>query len=153
MIQRIQSLYLLFVAIITAVCTFTTLVNFQIGTETFVNFHLFGLTGIEFTQDKYIFYLLTIGASAIFVLSIATILMYKNRPLQYRLCAIILLLNVFLIGGSFFAADHFSAMLHADSMEYTVSAYLMLVNLLLLSFTQRAIKKDESLVRSLDRLR
>jgi lipid-A-disaccharide synthase-like uncharacterized protein len=96
---------------------------------------------------------IAIGLSG--VLALITICLYKNRKLQVRLCTGIILLQV--IG--YIALFAFFGRMFRNGLQVESMA----VNLLPLSFplfaiictllARKAIKRDEKLVRSLDRLR
>ncbi|MGF1533092.1 MAG: DUF4293 domain-containing protein [Bernardetiaceae bacterium] len=88
------------------------------------------------------------------LVSIYNILSYKKRLLQIKLAALSNLLITLFVGVTFYwiytADAWFSPPAHGD---YLAGAYLPLLALLCNMLAIRGIKKDEALVRSMDRLR
>ncbi len=85
--------------------------------------------------------------------SLASIFLYKNRPLQMRLTVLALLL---VLSGGIFALVHFYRRRNPVmlvSVEDGPAIYLILPILLLFYLAHRYIRKDQQLVRSMDRLR
>ena len=125
MIQRIQTVYLFFVF-----CLMATLVFIPFSSSLMVS----------------------IDAVAVAVLSLITVFLYKKRKLQINLCYLSLLLLVliyildfiferqYLPFAELFRSDRYTFIFPFISIAFT---YLAI----------RGIKKDEKLVRSLDRLR
>lgn len=94
------------------------------------------------------------------VLSLGAICLFKRRTLQVRMVAFGFLLNVvyaFLV--FFWAVDHYADLLSAGmggeqpQVTWLLGAFTPLASLVFLFLAQRAIKKDEALVRAADRLR
>ena len=152
MIQRIQSLYLLAVAVLMACVAFMPLANFLAGVEEY-KLYAFALKGAD-EQFATIYMGLIVALSAI--LPLINIFLYKKRLLQIRLCAVEIVL---LLGSMVFMAIYyylsnrmFSELeFHAQSLRMTT--IFPLVSLVLTYLASRAIFKDELLVRSLDRIR
>lgn len=145
MIQRIQTLYLLAALILSAALFFIPLysietLNADSGTH---DFHYADST------SNIIFLLLN---SVIASLTLIVILLYKNRVLQVRLCNITMLITCIFIGTVFYFADHSDSGI-VSTVHYDYGTYFPLVQLVLLFIAMRAIRKDEALVRSADRLR
>ncbi len=87
-------------------------------------------------------------------LSIFSILSFKNRALQTRLNAItVLMISLFVVGAFYWSYEANSWFLPETYGDYGLGAYLPLVALLSTMLASRFIKKDEKLVRSMDRLR
>ncbi|MEM9023044.1 MAG: DUF4293 family protein, partial [Bacteroidota bacterium] len=84
-----------------------------------------------------------------------TISQFKNRPLQIRLARLSMLLTLLLWVWFFLHADALASGLNPAEpvANYGVSAILPLIALILLFLAARAIRKDDELVRSVDRLR
>ncbi len=87
-----------------------------------------------------------------------TILLFKFRLLQIRLCYVI---GVFLVGIIGFEILYFFRLSEVTSAvpdtifatKYSISAIFPAIALILVIFAYKGIIKDESLVRSLDRIR
>jgi hypothetical protein len=72
--------------------------------------------------------------------------------MQIKLTKTTLLLNILLIVAIFFYADNIEKKLNSPS-HYNISSYITLLTLILTFLASKAIKKDEELVKSADRLR
>ncbi len=136
MIQRIQTLYLILVAGISSGLIFV--------------FNLWktkdGL--VVFAMDNSISLGLFLGSA---ILAIISIFMFKNRKLQFVLGRLNIILNFFLLG--FFV--YLSLNLSGETIvsEKGIGMFLPIVSIVLLVLANKAIKKDEDLVKSVDRLR
>jgi len=137
MIQRIQTLYLLLVAFISGVLPFV----FPLWKDEF------GKNPVLFMENTY--YVILFGLS--FTLSLFSIFKYKKRQNQFVLNRLNILLNLILLG--LFA--YRSLMLSGEeiSSEKGIGIFLPILIIILLVLANRAIKKDEELVKSADRLR
>jgi hypothetical protein len=145
MIQRIQSIYLLIVFLLTALLFFIPLYT-NITTNAENGTHEFQYTSCT----SNLIYLVMNSVSGI--LTIITILQYKNRVLQVRLCNLNMFVTCILTGTIFYFADHSNDAL-VSKVRYEFGTYIPLFQLLLIFLAMRAIRKDEALVRSADRLR
>lgn len=129
MIQRIQSVYLIFAV-------------------------LLGVLSFYLSLDKPLVTIINLGFDPSFgflaatVSSLVAFLCFKKRLLQARLC----FLNIFIL--------IFQLVLFAPSMNISegfglngLVSMLSLLGILLLGLARRSIKKDEALVRSVDRIR
>jgi hypothetical protein len=122
MIQRIQTIWLFLCAIIASLLMFVSLLE----------------------QTNYDL-LLKVESGLIVVLSIVTIFLYRNRPLQIKLCYGILVLLI-LSYLAFFLPD---AKIVGGKLPVVFPFIAGIFDVLAIC----AIKKDEKLIRSLDRLR
>ena len=152
MIQRIQSLYLLAVAALMIAAPFTPLAYFVGGVEEYKLF-AFSLKSAEVTHST-IYMGIIVALSAI--VPTVTIFLFKNRMLQIRLCAVELVL---LAGAEIFMAIYYYlsnrmfSMMEFHTQGFRIAIIFPLVALILDYLALRAIFKDETLVRSLDRIR
>ncbi|AUC82239.1 DUF4293 domain-containing protein [Lacinutrix sp. Bg11-31] len=136
MIQRIQSVYLLLTAGISAGLIFV--------------FHLW-ITNEDvkvFAMDELLYFGLFLGSAA---LSLLSIFMFKNRKLQFVLGRLNIILNVILLG--FFVYQSLNVSGEALVSEKGIGIFLPILSIVLLVLANKAIKKDEDLVKSVDRLR
>lgn len=144
MIQRIQTVYLLLTAIISGGLVFVfdlwILAN---GTEVFVA-NLF--SSPELTQK-----LIPVSFFASSVIALISIVNFKNRKLQFVLGRIIVLINLFLLGLLIYLSLTLSG--ETAVSEKGIGMFLPVVIVVLAVLANRAIKKDEDLVKSVDRLR
>ena len=135
MIQRIQTLYLALVVIISGVLPFIFPLWKENGTEFY------------FMQDmKYV--ALTGLSVALAALSISN---YKKRQQQFVFNRLNIILNLILLGLFVYRSLNLSG--EVVTSEKGIGIFLPIVAIVLLVLANRAIKKDEELVKSVDRLR
>ncbi|MTG98131.1 MULTISPECIES: DUF4293 domain-containing protein [Myroides] len=138
MIQRIQSIYLLLVFVIMGILSLFIPLWTNGLNETIMVGHS-PITAILF------------GISA--ALSIISLLGYKNRKRQFMMNRLNMILNVLLLGLFVFRSLTVSGEVAEAISEKGIGMFLPIVSILLLVLANRAIKKDEDLVKSVDRLR
>ncbi|MBO6534006.1 MAG: DUF4293 domain-containing protein [Allomuricauda sp.] len=136
MIQRIQTLYLLIVGLISGILPFFLNLWVEVG-------------GKEvFAQDEVlvslVFYIVT-------VLAVVSIVMYKKRQNQFVVNRLNMILNLFLLG--FFVYRSLSLSGETVVSEKGIGMLIPVFSIVFLVLANRAIKKDEDLVKSVDRLR
>ena len=139
MLQRIQTIYLVFAAVVTGVMPFVfPLWKQQSGSE-IVNFY--------FMQE--ISYVALFGLST--TLSIISIITFKKRQNQFVMGRLNIILNLFLLGLFVYRLLTLSG--EASVSEKGIGMFLPIVAIVFLVLANKAIKKDEDLVKSVDRLR
>ncbi|SHJ03090.1 DUF4293 domain-containing protein [Algibacter luteus] len=136
MLQRIQTVYLLLAAGVSAGLTFV----FHIWiTEQDV---------VVYAKDELLYFALFLGSA---ILSIVAIFMYKNRKSQFVMGRLNIILNFILLG--FFVYQSLNISGETAVSEKGIGMLLPIVSIVLLALANKAIKKDEDLVKSVDRLR
>ncbi len=145
MIQRSQSIFLLIVVVISGVLLKVPVYELH----DFVAADSIGKVTTFNIMDNT---LLVILNSAIGILAFITIFLYKWRNVQIRFCNINLLLTCLMIALLFFVADTMSSNMN-QRVQYRYGSYLPLIELVFLFLASRAVKKDDDLVKSADRLR
>ncbi|THD33743.1 DUF4293 domain-containing protein [uncultured Flavobacterium sp.] len=136
MIQRIQTIYLLIAFIIMGILPFVfPLETSSTGVKTFAADHL---------ADMILF-----GLSA--ALSLIAIFLFKNRQLQFVLGRLNIILNLILLG--LFVYHSLSVSGEVATSEKGIGMFLPIFSIVFLVLANKAIKKDEDLVKSVDRLR
>ncbi|MEY2869019.1 MAG: hypothetical protein RIR01_1499 [Bacteroidota bacterium] len=137
MIQRIQTVYLLLAFVITGVLPFVfplwTLDNGKI---------------FLFMQNQ--LYVVLFGLST--TLSIVSILSYKKRQNQFVINRLNIILNLILLGLFLYHSLNLSGETPEVS-EKGIGMFLPIFAIVALVLANKAIKKDEDLVKSVDRLR
>ena len=136
MIQRIQSIYLLIVAILAGLGIY-----FPIWDDQKLNV-IKGFDNI---------YILSLFASVI-VLALLTIFLFNNRKLQFVLNRLNILINLILLG----VFGYYTQTLSGEAIvvsEKEIGLVVPLISIVFLYLANKAIKKDEDLVKSVDRLR
>lgn len=160
MIQRIQSLLLLLIAVLGIIFSFSPLLKIDfhgnIYTMNAYNTYQFSEDdGINLVTFKNIG-IGTLGGLNI-LLSVIIIFLFKNRRLQIKLSKLLLLLITFQIVAIFVYLDASIAFLNPTkapfAIHYKFGMFLPFISLIFSYLTIRFIKKDEKLVRSADRLR
>jgi len=158
MIQRIQTVYLSLAIIALSLVFAFPLAQFFAENGAYV----FSITGLKNMVpgeppafQPMVFLPIVIVIAGIALLDLFTIFQYKNRELQVKLTNIAVLFTIALIMGIFF--------LYIPMIEKKINIipdyrkaygiYLPLVALVFQVMANRAIKRDDKLVRSADRLR
>jgi hypothetical protein len=158
MLQRIQSLYLAIVAIACILLFFFPLADYYNELEGNYKLFIYGIRSMDpdpkVAFGLYFTFPLIFMVVASFIFSVSAIFLFKNRPLQGRLCAFNMLTNIVLIMVIFFFYATKIKTLTLIEPEYNLAGMaLPLVSILFLILASRAIRKDEALVKSADRLR
>jgi hypothetical protein len=136
MIQRIQSIYLLLSSITTGGLPFV--------------FYLWTLQGaIPFYFMSNILYTIIFGLST--SLAVLSLLSFKKRQTQFVINRLNIILNLILLGLFVYRTLNLSG--ETLVSEKGIGMFLPIVAIFLLVLANRAIKKDEDLVKSVDRLR
>ena len=136
MLQRVQTIYLLLASIISGGLIFIFPIwKLNDGLEVFATSNMVVL-GLFF------------GSA---ILSLIAIFMFKNRKLQFVLGRLAIILNFILLG--FFVYQSLMVSGEAEASEKGIGMFLPVVSIVFLALANKAIKKDEDLVKSVDRLR
>ena len=137
MIQRIQTIYLLLAFVVTGVLPFVfPLWTMADGKDYF------------FMQNQV--YIVILGLST--TLSLLSIVSYKKRQNQFVMGRLNIILNLILLGLFVYRSLNLSGETLVVS-EKGIGMFLPIVAIVLLVLANKAIKKDEDLVKSVDRLR
>ncbi|MDR7372161.1 DUF4293 domain-containing protein [Flavobacterium aquidurense] len=138
MIQRIQTVYLLLTFVITGVLMFfIPLWTLNTG------------KAFYFMQDQV--YTVLLGLST--MLTIISIISYKKRQNQFVMGRLNIILNLILLGLFVYRSLNLSGETTNIVSEKGIGMFLPIVAIVLLVLANKAIKKDEDLVKSVDRLR
>ena len=156
MIQRIQTLYLFVVAVACTLLFFFPMIDYIDPVKG--TYKLFA-TGLHSYSDLpgILFFWETLPLLVLIVLSLVmaliTVFLYKNRRIQFQLVNINVLLNVLLVALVFLLYSRTFENRLQISSNYQFGMYIPLISLVFLVLASRAIRKDEGLVKSSDRLR
>ena len=147
MIQRIQSIYLLLAAILMAVTAFSPVLVLNEGLTLFS----YGVKDADLLVKPTWGIVFMAGVSAL--LSFISIFMYSNRKKQSNVVFMSALVLVFYyLTAVVYLASYLSSFPEGiNTVAYGI--VLPVVALIFLLLANKAIKKDEKLVRSLDRIR
>ena len=155
MLQRIQSLYLLIAVILMALMLGMTYAEIAGADGDIYSFNSMGLTGPAGETAEVVlpawpqFILVVILA----VLLLISIFLYRNRRLQIRICVYSIVLEFGLLGLMYyyFITAVRSMEVAEASFYFPVLIPVLVIILIYLAF--RGIRKDDILVRSLDKIR
>ena len=136
MIQRIQTFYLALVVLVAGVFPF------------FLSLWLTVDDQPVFAKDQ-----LIIGSAFVIIalLAFSTIFLFKKRQNQFVLNRLNMILNLFLLG--FFVYRSLNLSGETEVSEKGIGMLIPVFSIVFLVLSNRAIKKDEDLVKSVDRLR
>ncbi len=151
MIQRIQTLFLLAVTVLSGLMLTGNILLMDNGNGTVFNISFMGLgeNGAGVIQRLWP---LKVIMALVPLLAIAAIFLYKKRPLQMRITMFVLLLSLgTLILGAFYVMT-FDRKIDV-TLIWKVRAVFPLVSAILAWLAYRSIMKDDLRVRSYDRLR
>jgi peptidoglycan/LPS O-acetylase OafA/YrhL len=135
MLQRIQTLYLLVAAVCSGVLSLTT--------------YLMVVDGVTELVIDSVSYLILFEGSAL--LSLVSIFLFKSRQTQFVMGRLNIILNLILLG--LFVFRLLSLPGGTANPEKGIGLFLPILSIVFLVLANKAIKKDEALVKSVDRLR
>ena len=155
MLQRIQSIYLLLAALAIAALFIFPLIN-----NVYVDGQLstIKITGVYQDvngqqQNVKPFTALSVLTGFVTVLPLVIIFLYNNRTLQKNVCYVAMLI---LIGFSFWVSQTAKDVI-GDAIigigNYGIGVILLSLSILFVLLAQKAIQRDDKLVKSADRLR
>lgn len=136
MLQRIQTVYLFLAALVSLGLIFIFELWENAAGEAF------------YAEDNLIVFGLFLVSGLI---SLITIFLFKNRKLQFVLGRINIILNLILLGLFVYWSLNISG--EVDISEKGIGMLIPIISIVLLVLANKAIKKDEDLVKSVDRLR
>ena len=156
MIQRIQSVFLIFVIIVQIVLFFTPLAVF-ISDMSYYKLFLTEMKNMtpdsNMDMSRLIAMPLAIMNAVIIIIAGITIFKFKNRVLQLRLNRFNILLIIILVVGILFGYPQWMLQQAGSIVTYEYGAYLPLISIVFLFLANIYTGKDEKLIRSADRLR
>jgi hypothetical protein len=142
MIQRIQSIYLLLVIFLSIGAPFFFKLWVEADNEVFA-FDLFAYESI-------LYKLVQISFIRSALLALITIFRYNDRQQQFVLGRIIILINLFLLGILIYLSLNIPGEIFS---EKGIGMFIPSIVILFSVLANKAIRKDENLVKSVDRLR
>ncbi len=142
MIQRIQSIYLAIVFTLSAILPLV----FKLWDDS--NKEVYALE--LFSDPSIIAKLVPVFFLISALLAMFSIFKYKKRQLQFVLGRVIILINLFLLGILIYLSLNIPG---EASSEKGIGMFIPIVAILFAVLANKAIKKDEDLVKSVDRLR
>jgi len=160
MIQRIQTVFLALAAIASTLMLIPfkkmPLLNIY-GENSTLNFHSLYMENLIPGETSPFSTYFTWPLAAILVLitflSIIAIFLYKNRSTQMLWIKINILLTIFLVAGFFFGYVNMIEDKTGVQAIYHMNSFLPALILLFLILAYRGVRKDEKLIKSMDRIR
>jgi hypothetical protein len=153
MIQRVQTIFLL-IATIAAVFMITIPFSRMVSPENIT--HEMHFYGLENTSEG-VLIAKTLPLAVITVitglLSFLTIIIYRRRVLQMRICVYNILITIAQFGLILYYYFSFKSDLGAGVTSFSFTIILPLINIILIFQAFRAIRRDDLLIKSYDRLR
>ncbi len=141
MIQRIQSVWLA----LAAICGFA-MAKVPLFSATLTDLSKRSILATE----SLLAFALIVGVAA---MSVVAIFLFKNRPTQYKLAITGALLSITVIGLQVYYIEGFKKANPIQQGTYQWGGLLPIAMVILLFMAAGAIRKDEKLIKSLDRLR
>ena len=143
MIQRVQTVYLLMASIMSGVLIFV----FNLWKSIEKSIFALDLLTSESNLLKLIPILFLVAA----ILAFVAIFIFKNRKLQFVVGRFTILINLILLGLLIYVSLTLPG--EASVSEKGIGMFIPILAILLIVLANKAIKKDEDLVKSADRLR
>ena len=160
MIQRPQTLLLFLTAVLYGLMAFAPLWQLTVAPSTVVinatmttlSTTIDGVSSIE--KESSNVYLLAACACGV-ILSIVIIFLFKNRALQAKISALNALIIMIFVGLNvvFTLPTAKQMIMSADNGEFQWGFYLAIGVIISIVLTNKLIRKDEALVKSVDRIR
>ena len=143
MIQRIQTVYLFLASIVSGVLIFV----FNLWES--LKSSIYALDFLD--SDSYVLKLIPVLFLASAILAFVAIFIFKNRKLQFVIGRLTILINLILLGLLIYLSLTLPG--EAAVSEKGIGMFIPILAILLIVLANKAIKKDEDLVKSADRLR
>lgn len=143
MIQRIQSIYLILASIVSGGLIFI----FDLWENLKNEVYALDL----FSRESFLLKIIPVLFLLSAVISIVAVFLFKNRKLQFVVGRVSILINLFLLGVLIYVSLTLPG--EVSISENGIGMFLPILAILLIVLANKAIKKDEDLVKSVDRLR
>ena len=155
MIQRIQSLYLIIALALMGSMLFLPYAEIAAVDGTIYSFGSSGLGKLDGEV-----WLRVSGALPMLILIVAiaalllvSIFLFRNRRLQMRICAYAIILEFGLIGLGYYYFYQAFRGIEVNNYAFQLPVVFPVLSIILLYLAYRAIRKDDILVRSVDKIR
>ena len=160
MLQRIQTLYLILIVIagmLLAVLPIFTLIPNDIA----IDLHQYTFSFLQVSSSTH-------SATSLFMrnwillaldlfisgMALATIFGYKNRRKQRQWCTVISMVSLFLMALTLYTINTLRVAIGAaHTLHFSWTMILIIIEPIIALMAAKAIKKDDDLIRSADRLR
>lgn len=152
MIQRIQSVYLFIIFLLSCLLIGRPVMKFvdEGGAEVVVKF--IGITGTNVSGSTYLIFPLSVLAIGIPIMALVTIFLYKKRNIQLGFAkGIVLLIFLYIILG--FVVSYYLFSGTGFSYHFVWRNVIPGIQLFFSILAYLGIRKDDELIKSYDRLR
>jgi len=157
MIQRIQTIFMLLSILIIVPFLYMSFAQFSVDSGIVYQLKIWGLfsKSAESTHKVLSFIPLLVVFFICLIYPLINIFMYKKRKTQIRNNGFAILSNTLLIAGMFYFIENALSDFGKEGIkpDYSFIIFLPAISILCLFLANRFIKKDEALIRSVDRIR
>ncbi len=153
MIQRIQTIYLLFATVLISLMHFFPLAKILGGSNAIIVFRSYGFFSESITSELLPSFPFFILISVVIILYILAIFLYGNRNLQARICRLNILLLIGSVGMLTYYIIHMYRAMAGVEYSFQITIIFPLISIVFTWLAIRGIVKDEALVRSVDKIR
>lgn len=154
MIQRIQSLFLLAAIVLCVIIIVHPISSMILTGLSEANFYSYGLMSAKESSELYFStFPIIVLASISAILSVYTILIFRKRTLQMRMCVFNILITLGLIISIVIYYFIIKGKYEVSSHAFSYSAVLPFINVILIFQAFRGIRRDDLLLKSYNRLR
>lgn len=154
MIQRIQTVYLTIIVILSTITLFMPVASVTVQDSLYsLSYKGFTFTANGVNEIISCTWALTIIGALIPIVALISIFLYKKRALQIRLSFINIILMLGYYAALFFYLCYTTKQWNPEIWSLNIAAIFPLICIVLNYLAIRSIKKDQALVKSLDRLR
>jgi Domain of unknown function (DUF4293) len=154
MVQRVQTLFLLAVLVLSGIMLISPLSNMILLNGEVQKWFSIGIKNIN-QDNTFVKYTIPhfVLVVIITLISLYTILSYNKRQLQLKLCVYNILLSLLLIGLTAYYYFVIKNRFNWDSNSFSLVIIFPIINIVLTFQAFRAIGRDDQLIKSYDRLR
>jgi hypothetical protein len=155
MIQRIQTLYLILITILSVIFLNGHIIKFAEGPQNVLYIGSEGISIMNNTGGSETVWILLLPASLVILISLislVSIFFFRKRKIQIKMAAaIIILVCLLMLASAYYYIS--VAKEYSGGIKPGINVIILPVMLLVSYLAYRGIKKDEDLVKSYDRLR
>jgi len=144
MIQRIQSVYLVIIALISSVLIAYVPLWYEVDKKAVFAYQ-------SFEREDVLLMSIAVSFIVVTLLALVSFFNFKKRKSQFMLNRLNIIINLYLIGVLLYYLLNLSGGISIS--EKGIGSFIPVINIVLLAFANKAIQKDEALVKSADRLR
>jgi len=154
MIQRIQTVFLFITAALCVALFFVNIAEFDVdGSAVTLSLSQYSDEAGKMIESTHIIYQQVILTALVALINLIAIFLYNNRILQMRVCIYSIILQVAILVMFAFYIWIGQSENGNEFLHFGIGSFIPLITIILTYLAFHSIKKDEKLVRSLDRIR